>query len=80
MSELREFVGRTRVDNIWLEVRESNAGAIKFYEKHGFIAELTRPRFYRDPVENAVIMRLRSAPETGSEPVETVLDSAPEQE
>ena len=47
------------VNNVWLEVRESNRQAISFYERHGFTAELTRPNFYVNPTENAVIMRLR---------------------
>lgn len=52
----------TEAENLWLEVRESNKAAIRFYEKHGFTIELTRSRFYRDPVENALIMRLKIDP------------------
>ncbi|MGD9627981.1 MAG: ribosomal protein S18-alanine N-acetyltransferase [Pyrinomonadaceae bacterium] len=44
--------------DIWLEVRESNAAAISFYKRHGFVAEATRTNFYSNPRENAVIMRL----------------------
>jgi ribosomal-protein-alanine N-acetyltransferase len=47
------------VENLWLEVRESNLTAIGFYEKHGFEADTRRPNFYSNPVEDAVIMRLR---------------------
>lgn len=39
-----------------LEVRAGNAGAIRLYEKLGFVSEGIRPRFYRKPVEDAVIM------------------------
>jgi [ribosomal protein S18]-alanine N-acetyltransferase len=39
-----------------LEVRTSNAGAIALYERYGFIAAGTRPRYYRDTGEDAVIM------------------------
>ena len=62
IAELLKQIGLKHVENIWLEVRESNISAIRFYEKHGFAAELTRPHFYADPVENAVIMRLRIDP------------------
>lgn len=41
-----------------LEVRESNTGAIKFYEKLGFITLGIRKNFYSNPSENAVIMTL----------------------
>ena len=41
-----------------LEVRESNAKAIKLYEKFGFEQLGLRGNYYRSPVENAVIMRL----------------------
>ncbi len=39
-----------------LEVRFSNATAIHVYEKLGFRSEGIRPRFYEQPVEDAVIM------------------------
>ncbi len=51
-----------RVAEIWLEVRESNAGAIAFYENKGFERVFTRRDYYRDPVENAVIMRVSAGP------------------
>ncbi len=41
-----------------LEVRESNQKAIALYEKIGFEQIGLRGNYYRDPVENAVIMRL----------------------
>ena len=41
---------------ITLEVRESNTPAIRLYEKAGFKNVGTRPNFYTDPVENAIIM------------------------
>jgi len=47
------------VENIWLEVRASNSGAIKFYSKYGFQPEITRRHFYSNPPEDAVIMRLK---------------------
>jgi ribosomal-protein-alanine acetyltransferase len=43
---------------IFLEVRESNSAARKLYEKLGFFAVGTRPEYYDDPVETAIVMRL----------------------
>ncbi len=39
-----------------LEVRAGNAGAIHIYESHGFVGEGIRPKFYRKPEEDALIM------------------------
>ena len=61
LSELVSVLKQGGVGNLWLEVRESNIEAIRFYEKHGFAAEITRSNFYSNPSENAVIMRLRVA-------------------
>jgi len=47
-----------RLETIWLEVRESNLDAISFYKKRGFTAIQTRKNFYRQPLENALVMKL----------------------
>ena len=52
VAELR----RTRVDRLFLEVRESNTQAISFYEKHHFRETGRRPGYYRNPDEAAVLM------------------------
>jgi [ribosomal protein S18]-alanine N-acetyltransferase len=39
-----------------LEVRPSNPGAIALYERYGFRPAGTRPRYYRDTGEDALIM------------------------
>ena len=41
-----------------LEVRESNQTAIELYKKFGFEQTELRVNYYRNPVENAVMMRL----------------------
>lgn len=45
------------VQRIWLEVRESNIQAIKFYEKNSFSAEYIRKQYYSNPSENALVMK-----------------------
>lgn len=44
---------------IWLEVRESNHGAICFYKKNGFENVGVRKKFYRHPAEDAYILGLK---------------------
>ncbi|MBE6799369.1 MAG: ribosomal-protein-alanine N-acetyltransferase [Ruminococcaceae bacterium] len=39
-----------------LEVRESNEAAVRLYQKSGFTVRGVRPKFYKNPTENAVIM------------------------
>lgn len=41
----------------FLEVRASNLKAIRLYERAGFSKIGSRPDYYRDPVENAVLMK-----------------------
>lgn len=58
---LRDFIDECEywsVENIWLDVRSGNGTAILFYEKFGFEEFSIRSRFYRDPVEDGMIMRL----------------------
>jgi ribosomal-protein-alanine acetyltransferase len=44
------------VKNLFLEVRESNLGAIAFYERFGFLKIGYRKIYYRDPEEAAITM------------------------
>jgi ribosomal-protein-alanine N-acetyltransferase len=39
-----------------LEVRSSSLGAIALYESLGFVVQGQRTGYYRDPVDNAVLM------------------------
>jgi len=49
---------REGVVAIFLEVRQSNEGAIRLYQQAGFRPVSTRKRYYRYPTENAVTMAL----------------------
>ena len=42
---------------VFLEVRESNAAAIALYTSRGFAALSRRARYYREPVEDALVLR-----------------------
>jgi [ribosomal protein S18]-alanine N-acetyltransferase len=46
------------VSSIMLEVRESNVPAKGLYLKLGFLPIATRPRYYRDNDEDALVMKL----------------------
>lgn len=55
---LRQFA-EAMVSRVFLEVRESNAGAIAFYRGLGFQATGVRRDYYQDPKEAATVMELR---------------------
>lgn len=49
--------GRARgAKRVCLEVRQSNAAAIAFYRRQGFVATGRRPRYYSDPPEDALVL------------------------
>jgi len=47
------------VSRVFLEVRESNAAGIAFYQKHSFFQAGRREGYYRDPIEAAIVMEMR---------------------
>ena len=51
------LVPRGRAREIFLDVRPSNEGAIALYKSRGFLEIERRPRYFRNPVEEAVEMR-----------------------
>jgi ribosomal-protein-alanine N-acetyltransferase len=52
--------GRSAVaTRVFLEVRESNEAARRFYERHGFQVIGRRARYYRHPEEDAVLLGRR---------------------
>ncbi|MBI3483860.1 MAG: GNAT family N-acetyltransferase [Acidobacteria bacterium] len=52
LAAARSFGGQ----RAFLEVRASNAGAIAFYERHGFRPAGRRKHYYASPVEDALVL------------------------
>ena len=46
-------------ETVYLEVRAGNQKAIDFYKWHGFKVYSSRPCYYPDPPEDAILMRAR---------------------
>lgn len=55
---LRERLQEQGIKKIFLEVRESNVPANSFYKGLGFIRVGRRPSFYKNPDEDALLLRL----------------------
>ena len=58
---VEDVIARARravVDYVYLEVRDSNVRAIALYEAVGFRAFGRRRRYYKDPVEDARVLRI----------------------
>ncbi|MDE3137719.1 MAG: ribosomal protein S18-alanine N-acetyltransferase [Acidobacteriota bacterium] len=53
---------RTGAARVFLEVRESNLVAQRFYERRGFAVTGRRLRYYRQPEEDALLMAREVAP------------------
>jgi ribosomal-protein-alanine N-acetyltransferase len=43
---------------VFLEVREQNVAALQLYQRRGFRPVGLRARYYRNPVEDAIVLRL----------------------
>ena len=56
-----EDLKTAQVNEVLLEVRASNAPALALYRALGFIEAGRRPRYYADPIEDAVLLELRLA-------------------
>lgn len=55
-------LGSEGVRELYLEVRESNRAAIELYRGHGFRPVGLRPRYYRNPAEDAIVLRAALSP------------------
>lgn len=59
LNALLEEAGRRGGEFLSLEVRPSNTGAVRLYEKLGFREEGRRKNFYADPLEDGLILTKR---------------------
>ena len=57
INELMDALAKQGVHSLALEVRDSNAPAIALYEQLGFSQVGRRPNYYRNPREDALILR-----------------------
>jgi ribosomal-protein-alanine N-acetyltransferase len=62
LRAVRDAVQRLGVEEIYLEVRESNRAAISLYEGEGYRTVGMRHRYYRNPLENALVLRVALTP------------------
>jgi ribosomal-protein-alanine N-acetyltransferase len=58
-EELVYQLGLAGIAEVVLEVRASNQSALGLYRVLGFVETGRRPRYYADPQEDAVLMRLQ---------------------
>lgn len=56
MEAMEEYARSQGVADISLEVRKGNEKAINLYESCGFVKEAIRKDYYRQPVEDAIVM------------------------
>ncbi len=56
-DELLRELEQKNITEIWLEVRQSNAKAISFYQKNDFEIQFERKNYYSNPNENACVLR-----------------------
>ena len=57
VNELISRLRQNQVTCLTLEVRASNAPAIRLYDKLGFVPVGRRPNYYHNPKEDALILR-----------------------
>lgn len=56
INQLLDATRKIASKTFWLEVRESNIRAIKFYKRNGFNIVSKRKSFYSNPNEDGIIM------------------------
>jgi [ribosomal protein S18]-alanine N-acetyltransferase len=59
LRAILEVFREQKAGRVFLEVRESNAAAISFYQKHGFRVIGRRAGYYRNPDEAALILEMK---------------------
>ncbi len=60
-----EEMRTSRIRELFLEVRESNVGAQRLYDRHGFHRVGRRTGYYTKPREDALVLRLLLEPDPG---------------
>ena len=60
LREFLELARRQHAESVFLEVRSSNHAARALYQKCAFVEIGRRPRYYHEPVEDAVLYRFPS--------------------
>ena len=58
LQSVTEAAAARRASALYLEVRDSNEPARAMYSAHGFVQVGRRNRYYRRPVEDALVLRL----------------------
>lgn len=64
MESVIEQLREKKVSDLFLEVRQSNQDAIRFYQKFSFAEVDRRSRYYSDG-EDAIVMERHNLPPTG---------------
>ncbi len=57
LTELERLLENQKVHSLTLEVRASNEAAITLYSRLGYVQVGRRPNYYRNPKEDALILR-----------------------
>lgn len=58
LEAIIEFLKASEIESVWLEVRKSNFTAQNFYRRNGFELCGERKKFYINPSEDALVMKL----------------------
>lgn len=56
MEQMAAFARERGVTAMTLEVRSSNGSAINLYKSYGFVQEAVRKDYYREPLEDGIIL------------------------
>ena len=67
MEEFKKECKKNNITKIMLDVRENNTAARNLYVKEGFVQDGTRPGFYTNPDEDAILMSAELSDSTETE-------------
>lgn len=57
LNHLTSFLSQKSIKMLFLEVRSQNQSALNFYMKSGFLQIGTRPDYYTDPADSALLFQ-----------------------